>query len=806
MRVAILGFATGVCCLQTRASLWSNFVLCLVLGVALLLALWLRKWSLGKGKIAGLFLVGALGGFAWAGLFAQAYLAQALPTELEDKNLTIIGTIATLPNRFEHGVGFHFDVEKVLTPTVARSALPDRLALAWYAGYQKRNASAMPEVRPGERWQLTVRLRRPHGNANPYGFDYEAWLLGQKLRATGSVHSDSSLSDKNQRLAEFVPGVGNWIERQRYELRQRLQSTLSQQRYGNVIVALVIGDQRGIGQDDWDVFHRTGIGHLMSISGLHITMIAGLVAALFMALWRRSLFTKAQLPLLLPVQKAGALVGALAALGYVLLAGFGIPAQRTLYMLSIVAVALWSGRLAKGSHVLCVALGLVLVLDPWAVLWPGFWLSFGAVGLILYAAADSGSGAGRTGPAWREGLRLAVRTQYAITLGLVPLTMLLFGQVSLVGPLANALAIPLVGFFVTPLALLGSVLPAPLSDWLLLLAHQLVAWLAVFLEWLSSWQGAVWQAPRPSWGLFSLALLGGFWLLAPRGWPARWLGLVLCLPLFLSAPARPEKGELWMTAFDVGQGTAVLIETAQHRLLYDTGPAYSQQSDAAGRVLLPYLKGRGIRVLDAVVISHHDNDHSGGALTLFSNIQVAQTLSSLPLDSSLAQAAPNHRRCMDGQRWVWDGAVFEILQPAPVSYTSSKWKSNDRSCTLKVTMGEHAVLLPGDIGRVQEIELLESAPQRLPATVLLAPHHGSGTSSTSDFLAEVAPSLAIFQVGHRNRYRHPQAEVYARYGEMGIARLRTDQAGAVVLRFRQGVPVFEQSSYRHHYARYWQGR
>ena len=258
-----------------------------------------------------------------------------------------------------------------------------------------------------------------------------------------------------------------------------------------------------------------------------------------------------------------------------------------------------------------------------------------------------------------------------------------------------------------------------------------------------------------------------------------------------------------VTAFDVGQGMAVLIETAQHRLLYDTGPAYSPESDGANRVILPYLKSRGIDRLDAVIISHNDNDHSGGARSLFDDIRVGWVASSLAMDSPIVLAAPAHRRCIAGQRWSWDGIDFEILHPGPASYDSIKWKPNARSCTLKLTRGLHSMLLPGDIEAVQERELVAADADKLKATVLLAPHHGSGTSSTLPFLRAVQPQLAIFQVGYRNRYHHPKPEVFARYADLEIGRYRNDLSGAITLQFGTTLSIGE---YRSMHARYWYGR
>ncbi|RZA33742.1 MAG: DNA internalization-related competence protein ComEC/Rec2, partial [Lysobacteraceae bacterium] len=672
---------------------------------------------------------------------------------------------------------------------------PRKIAVSWYG--QASTPASPDAVQPGERWQLVVRLQRPHGNANPYGFDYEAWLLEQGVRATGYVRP---AGPRNVRLDAFVPRPGHVVERARAGLRRHILRQLDGKRYAGVIVALVIGDQRGIPQSDWDVFNRTGISHLVSISGLHITMLAGLAAWAMSGLWRRSFFVVgAALPLRLPAQKAAALAGALVALLYVLLAGAGVPAQRTFYMLATVAAALWFGRVVALSHVLCLALAVAVLIDPWAVLGAGFWLSFGAVAVILYASL--GRVTDTTG--WRRTLVLAVQTQYAITIGLVPLTLLLFSQVSLASPFANAVAIPVISLFVTPLALFGALLPAPFAGWILGLAHLAVELLAEGLQSLAASPLAVVNAPAPQPWVFALALLGTAWMLAPRGWPHRWAGFAAWAPMLTQLPTAPAAGTFTVTAFDVGQGMALLVETSRHRLLYDAGPQYGPGADAAGRILLPYLRGRGIGELDALVVSHSDVDHAGGARTLLAGVRVAQVHSSLGSGHPVVRAAGRHTRCAAEQAWTWDGVRFEMLGPPPASYDEAGLKANARSCVLRVSGAGRAMLLAADIEAAQEAQLLQRAPQQLRADVLLAPHHGSGTSSTAAFLAAVEPAVALFQVGYRNRYRHPKQEVYERYGSRGIRRLRTDESGAVTLRFGPALEVFE---YRSERPRYWHGR
>jgi competence protein ComEC len=811
----MLAFVAGVSCLQQQARLPELQTLAILVlpALGLLIALVVLPGKLRRTRFFTrlpavrrlcMAFAGASMGFIWAALIAISHLSEELPKELEGQDITLIGTIDSLPHNAQDSVRFNFLIEKSLPDAGLVSRLPSRVALSWYRLNGELSDSLNAGVRPGERWQLTVRMKRPHGNANPMAtFDYEVWLLEQGLRATGVVRPAGKYA--NTLLAPFVWSAGNLIERSRETLRARIHAALPDHRYAGVVVALVVGDQREVGQSDWKIFNRTGIGHLVSISGLHITMVAGLFASLMFYLWRHSFFSDAQLPLRIPAQKVAALGGVLMALIYVALAGFGVPAQRTLYMLTAVALAMWCGRLSSLSQVLCFALGAVVLIDPWAVLWPGFWLSFGAVALLLYVAAGQASRPGCA--SWRDALshawRNACMTQYAISVGLVPLTVLLFSQVSLISPVANAIAIPLISFVVTPLSLLGSVLPDPLSTWLLQLAHGGIALLAQFLECLSGQRFAVWSVAAPSPVIFVVAMLGAFWLLAPRGWPLRCLGLFCFLPLLLNVPEKPNAGEMKVTAFDVGQGMALLVETATHRLLYDTGPYYSPESDAGSRVLLPYFFASGIAQLDTVIVSHNDNDHSGGALSLAGAIEVTELLSSLKPDSPIVRRYPHHRRCLAGQTWDWDGVHFEMLHPSAASYDSIKWKPNAYSCTLKISTDKYSILLPGDIEAAQEKELLNTVPAKLAATVLLAPHHGSGTSSTPEFLKAVHPEVALFQLGYRNRYHHPKAEVFERYADFGVNRLRTDEAGAITLQFGSTLII---SEYRTEHARYWYRR
>jgi competence protein ComEC len=527
------------------------------------------------------------------------------------------------------------------------------------------------------------------------------------------------------------------------------------------------------------------VNHLLSISGLHVTMVAGLGYAIVLALWRRS----ARLALALPASKAAAGAGLLTAFLYTLLAGFAVPAQRTLYMVTVVAVALWIGTGTSVSMVLAAALLIVLLLDPWAVTAAGFWLSFGAVAAIFFVTVNRVSQ-----PGWLSGW---ARTQAAVTIALLPLLLALFQQVSIISPAANAFAIPLVSLVVAPLALIGMLMP---FDAVLLLAHFAMACCMYGLDWMSALPHAVWEQHAPAAWAVALALVGTFWLMLPRGVPARWLGVIACLPLYFVLPPALEWGDAQVVVLDVGQGLSVVVRTASHALLYDTGPAFGPAADSGNRIVAPYLRAVGVRRLDGMIVSHDDIDHTGGAMSVLQALPVGWLATSLPEMDPLPLFADQSFHCAAGQHWEWDGVRFEVLHPSLTSYQRSL-KDNDRSCVLKITAADRTVLLTGDIERRSEEALLaDGAP--LAADVLVAPHQGSNTSSTSAFVDAVRPESVIFPVGYRNRFGHPHAAVVDRYRQLGAALYRTDTDGAVLIAIRREKPV-EIARYRAIHRRYW---
>jgi competence protein ComEC len=743
---------------------------------------------------AGAVFAAVLLGFSYAAWRAELRLDDALPPAWEDRDLRVTGVVDDLPQNASNGSRFAFAIERVLT---VGGVVPHRISLAWYAPRTLAgDAPAAPVAHAGERWTLTVRLKRPHGNVNPDGFDLEAWLLEHDLRATGYVRDDVA----NMRTAEFAGRAGDHVQRARERIRERITAALPGAPYAGVLTALAIGDQRAIPEAQWAVFNKTGITHLVSISGLHVTVFAALAGALALACARRS----TALTRHIPARKIAALVGALVAFGYVLLAGAEVPAVRTLLMLIVAAAGLWLGRPGTASLVWLWSLVAVLLWDPWAGVAPGFWLSFGAVGLLLYAGSGRLRAPRHSG--WRarlrESLRESIHAQWVVTLGLVPGTLALFQQVSVVSALANAVAIPVVTLAIVPLALFGIAAPFDVP-WTL--AHAILAALMRYLEWLAALPLATWTSHAPIGWTVVIAIAGILWLLAPRGLPGRALGIAWTMPMALLVPAPVPAGGLRIVVLDVGQGLAVLVATAHHALIYDTGPRFNDSVDAGGRIVVPFLRAAGVAKLDALVVSHADNDHSGGALSILRTVPVAKMMSSLPADHPIvmhAATSSHTARCVAGERWQWDAVGFEIIHPAPSAYDDPARKSNDLSCVLRVTSPGGSVLLTGDIEAVSELELLAGNPANVRADVLVVPHHGSRTSSTPAFIAAVSPQFAIVAAGYRNRFGHPRGEILARYLRVNAARPRTDLQGAITVSLAPGKAI-EAFGERERKRRYW---
>ena len=753
----LLGIVAGSACQLQQPALWGAAAYAAFAGVALA-ALILMALRRRRPRRWPVLMAATVLAFALVGLRAVNYASHGLAPALEGRDVTLVGVVAAMPQRSDGSLRFRFELESALAGK-QRVQLPPQVSLGWYGGLASEEAQRQPpELRAGERWQLTARLKAPHGNLNPHGFDYELWLWEQGLQATGYVRAGPK-DPPPRRLGE------TWqhpVEAARQSVRDAIYARVQDRKAAGLLAALVVGDQNAIDRADWDVFRATGVAHLMSISGLHVTMFAWAAALAIGWLWRRS----GRLCLAWPAQHAALLGGIALATGYAVFSGWGVPAQRTIWMLATVALLRLSGRRWPWPQVWLLACAAVVAIDPWALLQAGFWLSFVAVG-VLFASDAGGQGEGRAGARGR--VMAFLQEQSVVTLALLPLTVLLFGQVSIVGLLANALAIPWITLLVTPLAM-GGVLVAPLWD----VAAWALQALSLWLEWLAGWPWATLATAAPPLWAAAAGLLGGVLLVLQLPLPMRALGLPLLLPVLLWQPARPPTGEFELLAADVGQGNAVIVRTARHTLVYDSGPRYSRESDAGHRVLVPLLRALAEKV-DTLVLSHRDLDHTGGAAAVLAMQPQAALVSSIEDDHEL-QALRKASRCTAGQRWHWDGVDFMVLHPQDGDYLAGA-KSNAMSCVLRISNGRQSALLAGDIELAQEQSLLRRDLD-LRADILLVPHHGSKTSSSTAFLQAVQPRIAIVQAGYRNRFGHPAPPVLERYRQQGVQVVQSPQCGA----------------------------
>ncbi len=805
MRTIALGFLAGTLLVQSVDSL-DGLAVAGWLGVALAVGLRAALARVSGADeavprwlgIALTTLAALAAGVGWAAWRAEVRLGDELAGTLEGVELSLRGRVAGLPRASGPGWRFELEVEPD-TPGV-----PGLVQLGWRPERGDADADGdpgappmLPMPRPGERWALAVRLGRPHGLANPSGFDYEAWLLERGVRATGSVRGSGRLLD--ERPATLMQHV----HRLRGTVRERMLAALPEGGQRGLLVALAVGDQQGIDAAGWEIFRRTGVAHLVSISGLHVALVAMFCGGLAGMVWRRL----PALVLRMPVQRAGALAGLAGATVYALLAGMGVPVLRAWLMLLVGALALFVGRRIAPSRVLAVALLVVLAVDPWAVLSAGFWLSFGAVAVIL--AVLGGRVAAPAG--WRG----ALRVQLAISFALVPLLLAQFQSVPLLSPLANLIAIPLVSFVVTPLVLLAIPWPTPL---LLVPADFAAGWMMEFLAPLAALEMAVVERAVPPPWLFGGALAAVAMLLLPRASPGRLVAPALLAGLLFWQPPRPQEGGFRAWVLDVGQGLAVHVQTRAHDLLYDSGPPFGSATDAAERVILPWLRAAGVRRLDRLVLSHADSDHAGGAASLLGAMPVEAVLAGQARDAreraAWAARLPQGREPVDCARasaWERDGVRFEVLHPAPERLPRGEVSGahdNDASCVLRVSGVAGALLLSGDIGTVAEAQLIARHPAgSLSAAVVVSAHHGSRSSSSPGLVDATLPEHVIHSAGHRNSFGHPHPEVWARWAQAGARNWRTDAQGAIALEFaaspEEGV---EASAERATRPRYWHGR
>lgn len=701
-----------------------------------------------KRKLAATFLL-ALAGF-W--LHSAWQLAASLPAALEGKDITLVGTVDDIPSRQGHILRFPLRVAEV-ADLPGSIAFPRRLRLSWYY------PQAVPEV--GERWRFKVRLRRPYGFRNPGGFDYEGWLFQQRIGATGYVRDQAA-----QRLAG--PAVAQphaW----RRALYRHMHDHVLPLPGGEVIVALALGVRHGLSDSQWELYRITGTSHLMAISGLHIGLVAGLFFWLTRLLWARfpGLVQRLAAP------RAAAVAAMAGAAGYAALAGFSIPTQRALIMVWLVCAGVALLRHVNPLNTLSLALVLVLLLDPLAVLSAGFWLSFTAVLLlVLFHRRTRAVPASVVRPRWQR----AVQAQCLLSLGLMPLTLVNFHTLAWLSPVANLIAIPWVSLVVVPLTLAGLCL-FPLSTEAAGAVWSLAGYSYVGLEWLlarlASSPMAELTLARPLWvAVAAMAGMVGMLLASGR---RRILAALLVIPLPLYSVARPGAGEVWVDVLDVGQGLAVVAQTERHTLVYDTGPRFGSGLDTGEAVVMPFLRTRGVAAIDTLVVSHGDNDHIGGAASVLDAFPTGRVLTSRPEQLPVARV----EACREAQGWHWDGVDFSLLHPGKRSWR----QENNASCVLMIeTASGQRLLLPGDIEASAEYDLVGRYRDALQAAVLLAPHHGSRSSSTASFITAVAPDSVIFPAGRHNRYGFPHPDILERYRQHNVARHTVGCTGALQVR------------------------
>ncbi|MBS7661222.1 DNA internalization-related competence protein ComEC/Rec2 [Pseudomonas lalucatii] len=720
MRLGIFALVAGLLVLRILPALPPVWLACLLASLGLLALP-------SRGYPVGFFLIG----FGWACVSAQWALDDRLAPELDERTLWLEGQVVGLPEVRDGVVRFQ------LRGAVSRRAeLPALLRLAWYGG---------PRLRGGETWRLAVRLKRPHGLVNPHSFDYEAWLLAQRIGATGTVKS-------GQRLAS-ADGAAAW----RDALRQRLLASAAPR--AGALAALVLGDDSGLSTADWRVLQHTGTVHLLVISGQHVALVAGLLYGLVVGLVRLGGWPRAW-----PWLPWACLLAFVGALAYGLAAGFEVPVRRACVMVALVLLWRWRFRHLGAWLPLLVALALVLLVEPLSSLQPGFWLSFGAVGLLVLTFG------GRLG-AWSWWCGLG-RAQWAMALGLLPLLLALGLPISASAPLANLIAVPWVGIVVVPLALLGTLLlpVAGVGEGVLWLAggalELLFRLLALIAAWLPAWLPSA--LPLAAW---LLVLFGSLLLLLPAGVPLRGLGWFLLLPIVCSPQSKLPQGQAEVWVLDVGQGLAVLLRTREHALLYDAGARFGE-FDIGERVVLPSLRALDVRRLDLLLLSHADNDHAGGAPAIHQGMPVAQVW------SGEAGALPAQLRagdCPSGRHWEWDGVRFSLWRWAQAS------DANQASCVLLVEAAGERLWLTGDIDSRAERALLATG-RDLRADWLLVPHHGSRSSSSAEFLRAVAPRAVLVSRGRHNGFGHPHPTVVARYAALPARLYDTAEQGALRLR------------------------
>lgn len=749
MFFSVLSFVAGIIVVQQFKALPETVWVFGLFFLILVLALF-RHWRLM------FFTMGLL----WAICFASIRLADRLPEQLQGQLIPVEGKVIGLPRYDERKVRFDFAVSK------PDRDFPKKLRLSWFFPKQ--------QIKSGQTWKFTVKLKKPHGRFNPDGFDYERWLFMQNIGATGYI--------KNKPQPKLIASTSVWhsFDSVRQTIADNMKELIADTDNIGVIKALTIGERHDINKQRWQIFRNTGTVHLLAISGLHIGLVAGLAYLLMLNISLRFTVNSPQV--------IAAFFAIMIAVLYSALAGFSLPTQRAVIMLAIAMIAISCQRNITSVNTLSLAMLAVLIFDPLAVLSAGFWLSFLAVALIVYSLA------GRLGKAgyWPGALKI----HWVTALGLAPLLLFYFQQVSIIAPIANLVAVPVISLLIVPICLIAVLmmffLPF-LAEHLFLLVDKFLQGLWLVLSAMAELPFATITTSSVPFYAIPLALIGVFVLLSPRGIPARWLGLILLLPLMFVNVKRPALGEVSMTLLDVGQGLSTVIETRNHVLVFDTGAKYSKYYNMGDAVVIPFLKSKGIKTVDTLIISHGDNDHIGGAESIINQSQVEKIITSVP--EMLEPYTPV--QCYAGQSWIWDQVNFDVLSPRQNLFVSE----NNNSCVLKVSSKQGSILLTGDTEKFAEDWLVKNAAEKLESQILIAPHHGSKTSSTYTFLKQVNPDIVLIPSGYRNRFNFPHQSVLKRYEEINARVMNVADEGAIVVESKND--AFIVNSTRLAQRKYW---
>jgi len=736
---AAAALLTGAVSVQMLTSLPSRWIeaLLAVIAIALLLRPGVMRWM-------GLLVLGA----AWTIFRADIALAHRLASSYEGEEISVVGAVTGLPHATSDGSHFELVVQ---TAQRGRETveLHGIVRLSWYED--------APSIEPCSIWQVRARLKRPRGMVDPGAFDFERYALSEGIVATGYVRA--SADNRQTGTLAFC------ADRLRARVSEGIARTLGPGPQSDVLRALAFGDQHAMDEHEWEVARATGIPHLIAISGLHIALFAGFGVLLMRMVWKLA----PRLTLRWPAPLIEAVASIIAGLAYASIAGLGLPTRRALIMIGVLLAANLLRRGRAPVQGLAFAVIVLLALDPLCVLSAGFWLSFVGVAWLMCCLG----GRDQRRRWWRE----LLTAQGVASLGLLPLTIWFFGQSSLVGPLANLVAVPWICFIVLPFGVAGALLQVfvPfIGVPLLQIAGYALQLLWALLETMAAWPGAAWYFPEPApWSLV-LAMLGAFWLLLPRGMPARALGLLLLLPML--APARDElaDGEFEALMLDVGQGLSFVVRTRDHALVYDAGSRFPSGFDLGKASVVPALHAIGVRRVDRLIISHGDNDHAGGAASVLAAFPQAVVESGEPGRLDVAS-----KQCLAGESWNWDGVRFRVVHPSEPLSTHA----NDRCCVVEVRTGRNVLLLTGDISSAVEAQVASAIDSAGTNVTLQVPHHGSKTSSSEELLAALHPSLALVSAGYRNHFNHPHPAIVARYAQDGIDLVNSAQAGFVSLHF-----------------------